>query len=357
MMKKSLWIVVILLVASQALWAQFYSGLSQAERKELAESYYLVGRQYESQGQGDKGKAFEEMAFNIFPSLDPSRIQMRELPNAAALILEGKAKIAAVPTENPQAIQERLSSRFLRLVSSFLVEDTEGMLRLMDGSVYFTDLGVELTQDQMRRQLNDFFAGVDLRGLVPSQVYNLNSLRAFWTTDKQYLMRRVGERWLLFAVGQKLPPANWVPQRAPAPSGRESALVPAAVPMETLKDNLLAALQDFLKKDVDRAAGYFADEVQIIRLDTTLTRKEIAETFRGYFESADFSKTRPEDIIDPDSIFVQPSDRFQGEFPGPIYLLTVKTRLDLSGTIPFWTRFQDYYFRQESGGWKIFAIF
>jgi hypothetical protein len=387
MMKKSLWIVVILLVASQALWAQFYSGLSQAERKELAESYYLVGRQYESQGQGDKGKAFEEMAFNIFPSLDPSRIQMRELPNAAALILEGKAKIAAVPTENPQAIQERLSSRFLRLVSSFLVEDTEGMLRLMDGSVYFTDLGVELTQEQMRRQLNEFFAGVDLRGLVPSQVYDLNSLRvnpvsaaasrnwgdtysiqirarmdfskqvAFWTTDQQYLMRRVGERWLLFAVGQKLPPANWVPQRAPAPSGRESALVPAAVPIETLKDNLLAALQDFLKKDVDRAAGYFADEVQIIRLDTTLTRKEIAETFRGYFESADFSKTRPEDIIDPDSIFVQPSDRFQGQFPGPIYLLTVKTRLDLSGTIPFWTRFQDYYFRQESGGWKIFAIF
>jgi len=257
----------------------------------------------------------------------------------------------------------------------------------MDGSVYFTDLGVELTQEQMRGQLNDFFAAVDLRGLVPSQVYDLNSLRvtavsaalsrnwgetyairikakmdfskqvAFWTTDQQYLMRRVGGRWLLFAVGQKVPPTSWIPRKAPAPSGWEAALVPAAVPTETLRDNLLAALQDFLNKDVDRAARYFADEVRIIRLDTTLTRSEIAETFKGYFESADFSRTRPQDIIDPGSIFVQPSDRFEAQVSGPVYLLTVKTRLDLSDKIPFWTRFQDYYFRQEGGGWKIFAIF
>jgi hypothetical protein len=385
-MKKSLWIVVILLIAGQALWAQFYTTLPQAERKELAESYYLVGKQYENQGQGDKGRAFVDMAYNIYPALDPSKIQRRELPDAAALILEGKAKLAAVPTEDAQAIQERLSSRFLRLVTSFLVEDTEGMLRLMEGSVYFTDLGVELTQDQMRRQLNEFFGGVDLRGLVPSQVYDLNSLRvssvstalsrnwgetyairitakmdfskqvAFWTTDQQYLMHRVGNRWLLFAVGQKMPPTSWVPQKAPEPSAREAAAIPAAIPTETLKNNLLAALQDFLNKDVDRAARYFADEVRIIRLNTTLTRREIAETFRGYFESADFSRTTPEDILDSASVFVQPSDRFE-DVPGPVYLLTVKTRLDLSDKIPFWTRFQDYYFRQEGGGWKIFAIF
>jgi hypothetical protein len=108
---------------------------------------------------------------------------------------------------------------------------------------------------------------------------------------------------------------------------------------------------------VDTAAGYFADEVRIIRLDTTLTRREIAETFMGYFEGADFTGVSGDQVVDPQSIFVSPSDRFPAQSPGEEYLLTVKTRLDLSDTIPFWTRFQDYYFAEEGGDWKIFAIF
>jgi hypothetical protein len=385
-MKKSLWVVAILLIGSQMLWAQFYARLPQSERKELAEAYYLVARQYENRGEREKGGEFEDMAYNIYPALDPSKIQLRELPNAALLILEGKAKLAAVPSEDPRAIEERTKSRFLRLVSSFLIEDTEAMLSLMDGSVYFTDLNTELTQEQMRGQLNSFFAQVDLRGLVPSQVYDLNSLRvatlspalsrnwgetysirikakmdfsrqvAFWTADQQYLMRRTGNRWLLFAVGRKVPPTSWVPQKPPEPSARQAA-VPATVPAQELKDNLLAALADFLRKDVGRASRYFADEVRIIRLDATLSRGEIAETFRGYFESSDFSGTSAEDVIDPDSIFVQPSDRFEGEVAAPVFLLTVKNRLDLSDKIPFWTRFQDYYFSRWGGEWRIFAIF
>ena len=105
------------------------------------------------------------------------------------------------------------------------------------------------------------------------------------------------------------------------------------------------------------AARYFADEVRIIRLDTTLTREEIAETFMGYFEEADFSGVSAGDVVDAESMFVSPTDRFPSQSRGDEYLLTVKTRLDLSDKIPFWTRFQDYYFAEERGAWKIFAIF
>ncbi|MBN1834217.1 MAG: hypothetical protein JW820_00125 [Spirochaetales bacterium] len=386
-MKKSLWIVVILLIASQALWAQFYTKLPTAERRELAEAYYLAGRQYESRGERDKGEAFQDMAYNIYPALDPSRIQMRELPDAAMLILEGKARLAAAPSEDPMAVEERLKSRFLRLVSSFLVEDSQSMLNLMDGSVYFSEINAELTQGEMRRQLEAFFADVDLRGLVPTQVFDLNSLTvsrvspaqarnwgetyairvqarmdfskqvAFWTTDQQYLMHKVDNRWLLFAVGQRLPLSSWVPQEAPATSARAVPAALAPMPTDALRDNLLAALGYFLRKEPDRAATYFAEEVRIIRMDTSLTRREIAETFRGYFEAADFSGVTAQDIVDPGSIFVQPTDRFAGEVAAPVYLLTVKTRLDLSAKIPFWTRFQDYYFNRQAGDWKIFAIF
>jgi len=83
----------------------------------------------------------------------------------------------------------------------------------------------------------------------------------------------------------------------------------------------------------------------------------MAATFEGYFEDSDFSGLEPESVVDTASIAVEPSERFAGERSGPLYLLSVKTRLDLSDKIPFWTRFQEYYFSAEEGGWKIFAIF
>ena len=46
-----------------------------------------------------------------------------------------------------------------------------------------------------------------------------------------------------------------------------------------------------------------------------------------------------------------------GERSGPLYRLSVRTRMDLSEKIPFWTRFQEYYFSSDEGSWKIFAIF
>ena len=381
-MKKLLPLLTLLVFVAAGLWAQFYTTLPRDVRKNLAEAYYLVGRQYEQKGDTQKARDFQDMAYNIDPGLDPANIQIQDLRSAAALILEGKAKLAAVPRTREEATQELLKSKFLRLVSAFLSKDTTGMLELMDGSLYFSDLGVEMTQAQIEEQLNSFFAGTDLSGLAPSEVYDLNSLGvtpvttpwgetyaiqirakmdfskqvAFWSTQQKYLVHQSAGRWLLFSVGQKLPPANWRPKPAPrftpqAASGLESG------PQPEIKAALLACLDAFMDKDVNSASRYFANEVTIIRLNTTLSRREIAETFQGYFDDADFSAVSGEDIVDPKSIFVSPSDRFPDQSRGEEYLLTVKTRLDLSDTIPFWTRFQDYYFAEEMGAWRIFAIF
>ena len=95
-------------------------------------------------------------------------------------------------------------------------------------------------------------------------------------------------------------------------------------------------------------------------MNTTLSKEEMISTFQGYYENSDFTGVKPQDVINEESIFVESSERFSSEIPGQAYLLTVKTRLDLSGQIPFWTRFQEYFFTQEpvkGGGWKIFAIF
>jgi hypothetical protein len=381
-MKKLLPLLVLLVFVATGLWAQFYTTLPREERKILAEAYYLVGQQYEQRGEYQKARDFKDMAFNIDPGLDPANIQLQDLPSAAALILEGKAKLAAVPRTRAEATQELLKSKFLRWVSALLSKDTDGMLELMEGSVYFGDLGSEMTQSQIESELERFFASADLSGLVPSEVYDLESLSVsavtgpwgetyaiqvqaktdfsgqvvFWTQNQKYLMHQSKGKWLLFAIGQKLPPSSWSPKAAPQVTRPKAAGLEAG-PQPEIKEALLACLDAFLDKDVDTAARCFADQVRIIRLDTTLTREEIAETFMGYFEGADFSGVSGADVVDANSIFVSPSDRFPSQSPGEEYLLTVKTRLDLSDKIPFWTRFQDYYFAEERDAWKIFAIF
>ena len=381
-MKKLLPLLILLVLVATGLWAQFYSTLPREERKTLAEAYYLAGQQYEQKGENQKARDFKDMAYNIDPGLDPENIQLQDLPTAAALILEGKAKLAAIPRTRAQANQELIKSKFLRWISAFLSKDTAGMLELMEGSVYFTDLDAEMTQRQIESELDGFFATADLSGLAPTEVFDLNSLSVspvtgpwgetyaiqvrakmdfsdqviFWTQDQKYLMHQSRGKWLLFSIGEKLPPYRWNPK----PAQQITRSMPAALeagPNDEIEEALLACLDAFLKKDIDSAARYFADEVRIIRLDTALTREEIAETFMGYFEKADFSGVSGSDVVDADSMFVSPTDRFPTQSRGDEYLLTVKTRLDLSEKIPFWTRFQDYYFAEEMGAWKIFAIF
>lgn len=380
-MKKLLPLLVLLVFAATGLWAQFYTNLPREKRQTLAEAYYLVGQQYEQKGNDQKAREFKDMAYNIDPGIDPANIQLRDLPSAAALILEGKAKLAAMPRTREEANQELMKSKFLRWVSALLSEDTAAMLDIMDGTVYFGDLDTELSQNQIQSELDNFFASADLSGFVPSEVYDLGSLSVspvsgpwgetyaiqvrakmdfseqviFWTQAQKFLMHQSKGTWRMFAIGQKLPPASWRPKAAL--SRRPAAGELAAVPHEQIEQALLACLDAFLDKNVDSAAGYFADEVRIIRLNTTLTRDEIAETFMGYFEGSDFRGVSSADVVDKESIFVSPSDRFPSQSPGEEYLLTVKTRLDLSDKIPFWTRFQDYYFAEQMGAWKIFAIF
>jgi hypothetical protein len=157
------------------------------------------------------------------------------------------------------------------------------------------------------------------------------------------------------AIGGELPPRGWKPVSAPL-SARQGITSDTEAGRE-IKQAFLSCFEFFLNKDTSRALAYFADEITLLRLNTTISRQELGSTFAGYFESSDFSGLQPRDIIATDSIFVEASEKLKDLRPGSLYLLTAETRLDLSARIPFWSRFQEYYFAEEGGAWKIFAIF
>ena len=381
-----LWVVLLMLAAGAA-GAQFYEQLGPAERRELAEAYYLVGRQYARQGERAKALEFEGLAYHLDPELDPAAISSEPEPGpVVAGPGSGPARPeygAAQRREAPEAMAALLKSRFLRLVSAFLTEDAPTLLELMDGSLWFTPFDAELTQEAIAGDLRSFFARANLSGgLAPSAVYDLGSLEvspvegapawgpcyavritaradfseevAFWENRQQYLFHPREGQWLLFAVGSGLPPAAWNPQSPPAPA---APTLDSGSELKSIREAFLASLRHFLAREPSEASRYFTREILILRLNATLTREEMAATFEGYFEGSDFGGVSAEEVVDTGSISVEPSERFADRRPGPEYRLSVRTRLDLSDRIPFWTRFQEYYFNKKKKNWRIFAIF
>ncbi len=379
-MKKAPFILVLLVVVPALLWGQFYDQLPQEKRHELAEAYWLVGKQYIETGKEPKGRAFQQMAFLIDPQLDPSQIKPEDVATAEELIAR-RAPIVMV-----EPVEELLRSRFMRLVGSFLASDTASVLELLDGSIAVD--GVEVTQPQVREELGRFFADRSLRGLAPSEVYDLGSLgftrnppgssprwdetyrlsvRArrdfsatigFWRQRQDFYIHRRGGEWLFMAIGS-MPPARWVPREAgPADRAAEAALLPggSGEPQQVYAA-FLECMEYFLQEDIRSAREYLYPQVKILRLNESISREEMIAAFQSYFNSKDFTGVSVRDLIDDGSIFVEPTDRFREEVGAPVYQLSVKTRLDLSDRIPFWTRFQEYFFTRQDDSWKIFAIF
>jgi hypothetical protein len=385
---RSFVLTVALLAACAAVAsAQFYSSMSMDERAKLAEDYYLAGSQYLQAGIRDKGREFQELAFIMYPRLDPKSIRDLEQPQISELLARTTVSVAGPPEAD--AAPALVRSRLLRFAGSMLMQDTEAVLNCLDGSVYLTDMGREFTQAEAARAIEGLFATVSLRGIQPSRLYDLQSLRvepaspelvargwsgtytaeiaagmdlsrnlSIWTSRQRFYFRNSGGRWLIAAYGQALPPAGWRPK---APAGTASiARAPAVSPAEeraAIEAAFLNCIARFMQKDADGAIMYFGPRVRLERLGATVSREELRNAFQSYFGSLDFGGLKTEDLVEPQSVFVVETERFPDLASGNRYLLTVQTRLDLAEKIPFWTKFQEYYFTAVEGSWRIFAIF
>ncbi|HTP59768.1 MAG TPA: hypothetical protein VMM82_12680, partial [Spirochaetia bacterium] len=95
--------VLLVLLASTSLWAQFWKTYDDTQRRSVGEAYWLAGKQYQAVGKTDKGAEYMAVARQIYPQLDPSQISDQALPSAAELLSQGKATeigagAAAIPT-------------------------------------------------------------------------------------------------------------------------------------------------------------------------------------------------------------------------------------------------------------------
>jgi hypothetical protein len=375
---------LVLFLATGLLWAQFWKGYSESDRKTVGEAYWLAGKQYQAVGKADKGREYMAEAKVIYPQLDPTTIVDQTGPSAAELLAQGRATAigagaSAIPTG-------ALNSFFLRFVGSLVDEDAESVAGFLDGSIYLTKVPVELTRSEAQNGLADLFKGSPLKGQDPSTVYDLNSIAvarggqamrkawgetytltvsaredfssatSIWDMKQKFFIRRSDANWYIFAFGQNPPPLTWAPQKS-APAASMAPSVPAEVDeskaiVDTF-DNFVAAL---LAKDAEKAVEYTQENVQLLKLHQAVTRAELQTSLQGYFDSADFGSQTPADVIDPDSIFVEQAQSPVEGVEGPVYVLNAKAKIDLSASIPIWSTYQRYYFVKDGNDWKIFAL-
>jgi hypothetical protein len=384
-MRNSFLLSVLLLVAVTGLsWAQFWKDYSDAERQKAGESYWLAGKQYQAVGKTEKGSEYMTLARAIYPQLDPAAIQDVTMPSAAELLAQGRTgTIGAGAGTIPSGA---LNSFFLRFVSSLAGKDAAAAAGFLDGSIYLTKIPAEVTRDDAESAMDGFFKDTQLSGLEPSSVYDLNTAviaRApdsmqkawgetytytvsartdysqdvsFWDMAQRFYIHRVGADWFILGEGQDPPPLAWSPKKAAAVQEQPPAAATDSDTRKSIAESFEACMGALLSKDADAGLAHMSENIHFMRLRQTVTKAELKTTLQGYFEKPGFGESPLADVMDMDSVFVQPASSPVEGVTGTVYELNVKAKADMSSSIPFWSSYQKYYFVQEDGNWMIFAI-
>jgi len=376
--------VLLLFAATGVLWAQFWKGFTDEQRQKLAQSYWLAGHQYQAVGQKDKGGDYMSFARSIDPALDPSAISDPTMPSAAELLAQGRtttigAGAGTVPSGS-------LNSFFLRFAAALAGRDAASAAGFFDGSFYLARLPGEMTRADAEGQLAAYFKQEPAGTSSPSTLYNLAtaviapaspdmqkawgetytySVTAaedhsqdvgFWEGKQQFFIHKVGPDWFILAEGASAPPLTWSPQKAEAVQAAPPATATDADARAAVTDAFTACMDSILKKDADGALAHMTDSIHFLRLRQTVTGRELKMTLQGDFDKPGFGGEALSDVLETDSIFVQPADSPVQDVTGAVYELNVRAKADMTDSIPFWSLYQKYYFVQEGSSWLIFAI-
>lgn len=346
------------------MWSQFYSDLSMESRKELAEAYYLAGKQYEAIGKKDKGRDFVEMAFKIYPGLAPSEVKEPADTQKRPTTLRTSWE-PSYPKTPPSVAPDRnlVLYQFTRFLRAFITEDLAVMQKVLDSSVYIDAAELWLPKRDIADFLQTAFDQYPIDEMPPSELLRLETIEVTKLSDflwkgtveitdvpriglnesinvdspvQEFYFRPESSSWLIFAAGA-------------LPEKSEVVLFP----QRYIGNSFLSCLNHFIEKRPGKASDYFTDPFYNIPLGTEVTREELAMTFLGYYEEYDVSALGNLRV----SMDIAPADDYDRS-SGKVFKLYATLTGD-SGDVPFWEAFRGYYFvfDEKETAWKISAVF
>ena len=179
---------------------------------------------------------------------------------------------------------------------------------------------------------------------------------SLWDMTQRFYIHKVGADWLILGEGQDPPPLTWSPKKAAAVEEQPPAAATDSDTRKSIAESFEACMGALLSKDADGGLAHMGENIRFMRLRQNVTKAELKTTLQGYFEKPGFGESPLADVLDMDSVFVQPTASPVDGVTGAVYELNVKAKADMSSSIPFWSTYQKYYFVQEDGNWLIFAI-
>lgn len=357
------------------------AALPAEERAEMAESYYLAGLQYEEVGKLELAVGMRRFAFELNPDLDPEAIgeQQRE-----QIDLPDRPPAESVDTTGWTS--GLLVSQLLRLASAFLAHDSNAIVSMLDGSVYVA--GMNVTRSQAHTALDTLFAERPLTGISVGQIYDVDNVSAhryemgrgaladafevnldahmdlsayvpFWGTQQRFVLRPVGDTWLvsaiLFSDEQRIP-VDWSPAPMESAAAAEVRMRASSARNKALADraSVATAVIDgadrFLEKDT---AGVLAAVDHEIRLPdgSALTRESLRTMLDDYFSRSPYHALTASDVI-----MVGMVEPLGGDDGSSRYRVEVSFEEQYQAAFPSFRSGQSLELRDADGRWVVYAI-
>ncbi len=174
---------VLIAGAAPALQAEnFYSGLSEEARQELALSYLMVSRQYAAVDKTDKAAAHEEMALQIYPGVKKYEAALQdsgldsetpETETAPEETGDSKKEIQTRRQERPDYAIKYTFNAFLR---AFFQENPERLYRLLADPDMTVEEFYSFTSEEPT-SIPELFSRHDYTSVPFSRIFDNSSIR------------------------------------------------------------------------------------------------------------------------------------------------------------------------------------
>ena len=148
----------------------FYDEYSESERLVIAGAYLAVGDQYESLGDDAKGKAYRNLADQIFPGIESEDIpEQGKTPEAVPMQTAAPVRPSG---KEPAAVQYYFS----KLMRAVFTEDLSDVSSLLTTRLYLPGYDEGIEKQEVLKFVKNAFDSYPLDAIDPTTIYELDRL-------------------------------------------------------------------------------------------------------------------------------------------------------------------------------------
>ncbi|MCF7927537.1 MAG: hypothetical protein K9L68_00475 [Spirochaetales bacterium] len=175
-------IPILFLPAVPASTADLTDEIEFIRRRDLAEAYYLVGKQYISVGKEAKGNSYIRQAKIIYSQV--TEPQHKPEPQKEGGVDTSPIRVEPETAPKPSIVKYRCSS----VIRAVFREDIESVLNIVGENLFVSDTGKSYTARELSQILSNLFENQKLDRVPPQRVYRIREMQAEQIDESNWLV-------------------------------------------------------------------------------------------------------------------------------------------------------------------------